>query len=66
MRKAETEGKIKGSGTSARRKSCLHVGWHGTRFLRCRAVCGAKAAPALVHRRVSPAGLGSAAPELMP
>ena len=62
----QTEGKIKGRGTSARRKPCLHVGWRGTRFMRCCAVCGAKAAPALVYQRASPAGLGSATPELMP
>jgi hypothetical protein len=27
----EVEGKIKGRGTCARRKPCLHVGWRGTR-----------------------------------
>jgi len=66
QRSEKTEGKIKGRGTSARRKPCLHVGWRGTRFMRCCAVCGAKAAPALVYQRASPAGLGSATPELMP
>ena len=66
QRSEKTEGKIKGRGTSARRKPGLHGGWRGTRFLRCCAVCGAKAAPALVYQRASPAGLGSATPELMP
>jgi hypothetical protein len=62
----KAEGKIKGRGTLARRKPCLHVGWRGTRISRCRAVCGAKAAPALACRRASRARLGSATPESMP
>jgi hypothetical protein len=66
QRSEKTEGKIKGRGTSARRKPCLHVGWRGTRFMRCCAVCGAKAAPALVYQRASPAGLGSATQEFIP
>ncbi len=65
QRSEKTEGKIKGRGTSARRKPCLHVGWRGTRFLRRCAVYGAKAAPALVCRRASPAVLGRATLEFM-
>ncbi len=66
QRSGKAEGKIKGRGTAARRKPCLHVGWRGTRFMRRGAVYGAKAAPALVFPRASPAGLGSATPESMP
>ncbi len=66
QRSGNAEGKIKGRGTLVRVKPCLHVGWRGTRFLRRRAVPGAKAAPALVCQRASPAGLGSATPGCMP
>jgi len=66
QRSEKTEGKIKGRGTSSRRKPCLHVGWRGTRFGRPCAVCGAKAAPALVYQRASLAGLGSATLEFIP
>mgnify|MGYP006983669344 CR=1 FL=1 len=31
QRSEKTEGKIKGRGTSSRRRPCLHVGWRGTR-----------------------------------
>jgi len=66
QRSEKTEGKIKGRGTSSRRKPCLHVGWRGTRFGRPCAVCGAKAAPALVYQRASLAGLRSATLEFIP
>lgn len=66
QRSVKTEGKIKGRGTPVRVKPCLHVGWRGTRFGRPCAVCGAKAAPALVEWRAFSAGLGSAALEFMP
>ena len=63
--RGKVQGKIKGRGTSARRKPCLHVGWRGTRFGWPSAVCGVKATPALIEWRASPAGLGSAALEFM-
>ena len=66
QRSEKTEGKIKGRGTSARRKPCLHVGWSGTRFEWLCAVISAKTAPALIEWRASPAGLGSVALEFMP
>lgn len=66
QRSEKTEGKIKGRGTSARRKPCLHVGWRGTRFGRPCALCGTKTAPALVYQCASLAGLGSATLEFMP
>ena len=48
----EAEGKIKGRGTCARPKPCLHVGWRGTRLnTRC-AVREAKCPMALVNLRV--------------
>jgi hypothetical protein len=48
----EAEGKIKGRGTRARRKPCLHVGWRGTRLnARC-AVRDAKPPRDLVILRV--------------
>ena len=59
-------GKIKGRGTSSRRKPCLHVGWRGTRFGWQCAACGTKSAPALIEWRALSAGLGSAALEFMP
>ncbi|WP_155835095.1 hypothetical protein [Herbaspirillum sp. RV1423] len=64
--RGKVQGKIKGRGTSARRKPCLHVGWSGTRFEWLCAVISAKTAPALIEWRASPAGLGSAALEFMP
>jgi hypothetical protein len=66
QRSEKTEGKIKGRGTSARRKPCLHVGWRGTRFLRRCAADGAKFASALAHLRALFAGLGRAALEFTP
>ena len=48
----EAEGKIKGRGTCARRKPCLHVGWRGTRLnTRC-AVRDAKRPRGLAILRV--------------
>ncbi len=66
QRSEKTEGKIKGRGTSLRRKPCLHVGWRGTRFGWQCAVCGTKSAPALIEWRALSAGLGGAALEFMP
>jgi len=66
QRSEKTEGKIKGRGALVRVKPCLHVGWRGTRFGCPCAVRGAKAVPALIEWRASPAGLGSAALEFMP
>lgn len=45
-RRARAQGKIKGRGTGARRKPCLHMGKGGTQEEWQRAVCGAR--PALV------------------
>lgn len=61
--RGKVQGKIKGRGTSLRRKPCLHVGWRGTRFgWRC-AVCGAKSSPTLAHQRALPAVPSRAMPE---
>jgi hypothetical protein len=63
QRSVKAEGKIKGGGTLVCRKAGLHVGGRGTRLLwRC-AACNAKAAPALIEWRASPAGLCDAALE---
>ena len=66
QRSGKTEGKIKGRGTLVRVKPCLHVGWRGTRFLRCCAADGAKFASALTHLCALSAGLGRAALEFTP
>ena len=58
QRSEKTEGKIKGRGTSARRKAGLHVGWRGTRDLRRCAADGAMVTPALKEWRASHARLG--------
>jgi type IV secretory pathway protease TraF len=42
QRSEKTEGKIKGRGTSSRRKPCLHVGWRGTRFVNGNVPCAAR------------------------
>jgi len=49
----EAEGKIKGRGTCARLKPCLHVGWRGTRLESRRAATDAKRASPLVILRAS-------------
>jgi hypothetical protein len=48
----EAEGKIKGRGTCARLKPCLHVGWRGTRLNTGCAVREAKCPRDLVILRV--------------
>ncbi len=59
----EAEGKIKGRGTCARRKPCLHVGWRGTRLRSRRAVAAANYSPQLVILRALCAGLRGDTPE---
>jgi len=49
----EAEGKIKGRGTCARRKPCLHVGWRGTRLKCPCAAPGAKGSSLLAILRAA-------------
>lgn len=65
-RRAKAQGKIKGRGTGARRKPCLHRGKGGTQEEWQSAVCGAK--PALVLRlaRASSAALRRGWPDSAP
>ncbi|TAM59223.1 MAG: hypothetical protein EPN49_11430 [Rhodanobacter sp.] len=61
-RGTKAEGKIKGRGTSSRRKPCLHGGWRGTRFWRRCAADDAAFAPAMKDSRASHARLGWCSP----
>lgn len=62
-REAKAQGKIKGRGTGARRKPCLHVGKGGTHAERRRAAHGARPALALSLARSLYAGIRRALPD---
>lgn len=62
-REAKAQGKIKGRGTGARRKPCLHGGKGGTHSERQRAAHGARPALALSLARALYAGIRRALPD---
>jgi hypothetical protein len=59
------QGKIKGRGTCARRKPCLHLGWRGTRLRGGCAVKDTKVSSCLGFSRASYAMLRDNALELL-